>query len=197
MFVRFFSLCLLMLALWPAPACAESAEEASLRRAAADGAIVRLHILAEDDSPAAQARKLRVRDAVLAAYGEALAALPDSADAAYAWLQAHAEDMRLVAEDAARAEGFDGPVTAEVGWLTLPAKRYGAVLLPEGDYRGLRITLGAGEGRNWWCVLFPRLCLAAAGEEPWQAAERDEGAADAVPLRADSLKVLRCWLLWP
>lgn len=174
------------------------AEEAALRRAATRGEVIRLHILAEDDSAAAQARKLRVRDAVLEAFGEALRGLPDEPDAVYEWLAQNAEAMRLAAEQAARSEGFAGKVGAEVGWLRLPAKRYGAVLLPEGDYRGLRITLGAGAGRNWWCILFPQLCLAAAGEAvaPTDAGALAEAAADA-GYPADSLRVWQNWLLWP
>ena len=179
----FIALCLL-LALC-APAKGETGEEACLKDALANGELIRLHILARDDTREAQALKLAVRDAVLRAFSETMCG--DSADALYAELQQNAESMRLVAETTLRALGCADDVAAEVGVMTLPEKRYGDVLLPEGDYRALRLTLGSGEGRNWWCILFPSLCLATATEEPWQT-----GGV----WTWDAGRVLENWLLW-
>ena len=66
--------------------------------------------------------------------------------------------------------GFDGEVTVETGAFAFPDRVYGALFVPAGDYRALRVTLGEGGGHNWWCVLYPSLCVVDeaayyAGEE--------------------------------
>ncbi len=127
---------------------------------------IRLHVVAEDDGDAAQALKLKVRDAVLEAARPLLADCPD-ADAAWKRVCDNADALRLAAEDRARAEGFVGPVAAETGTFGFPDRDYGGVFVPAGEYRALRVVLGAGQGHNWWCVLYPTLCLqgdAAPGE---------------------------------
>lgn len=187
--------------------CSFSQEEARLWAAYQDGSLIRLHILAEDDSPRAQATKLSVRNAVLEAFSRSLSA--EDADTLYLLLQENAEAMRQVAEETARREGFTGSITAQVGVMTLPAKRYGQVCLPQGEYRALRITLGKGEGQNWWCVLFPSLCLAVADEEPWRtpAPQPQDGEAPSSPSQPsgcsepvivwDSQRIFQEWLCLP
>ena len=173
-----------------------TAEETTLQEAYESGQIIRLHILAEDDSPRAQKIKLAVRDTILAAFGEEIKkAGAMDADTVYALLVQRKEAMLAVAEQTARQYGFDGEVTAQVGVLTLPEKAYGDVTLPEGEYRALRITLGQGQGQNWWCVLFPELCLALASDEPWQVSPRQ--TASIAELEWHSLEVFRHWLLLP
>ena len=119
---------------------------------------VRLHVVAADDSDAAQALKLKVRDAVLE---RARALLANCDDPAAAWqaVNDNLDALEDAAELRARAEGFDGDVRAEAGVFDFPDRRYGDLLVPAGKYRALRVVLGAGEGRNWWCVLYPSLCL--------------------------------------
>lgn len=182
--------------LLPLNALGLTAEEAMLQRAFEDGEIIRLHILAEDDSPRAQQIKLAVRDTVLAAFGQEIAtAGAQDADAVYALLLKRQEAMRSLAEQTARQWGFDGPVTAQVGLLALPEKAYGEVTLPAGEYRALRLTLGKGEGQNWWCVLFPQLCLSLASEEPWQTLP---GQPEKTPdIHWESRTIFRHWLLLP
>lgn len=151
--------------LMPLTAIADSEEEA-LARAYLSGDIVRLHILADGDDAESQRVKLAVRDAVIDAFGDTLARSgAQGSDAAYKALGDNVEAIRAASLECARQNGFAGEVSAEVGVLWLPEKSYGGVYLPEGEYRALRITLGSGRGRNWWCVLFPRLCLAVAGSE--------------------------------
>lgn len=186
----------LLALLLPLNALGLTAEESVLQKAFEDGQIVRLHILAEDDSPLAQQTKLAVRDAVLAAFGQEIAtAGAKDADAVYALLSQQREAMCSLAEQTARQWGFDGSVTAQVGVLPLPEKAYGEVTLPAGEYRALRITLGKGEGQNWWCVLFPQLCLALASEEPWQTLP---GQPDKAPdIQWESRTIFRHWILLP
>lgn len=180
-----------------------TSEEQRLLEAYHSGELLRLHILADNDAPEAQQLKLAVRNAILTRFAAELNEAT-TADEAFARLCSLLPHMEALAADTVQRAGFDLPVSAEAGVLSLPEKRYGQVVLPEGDYRGLRITLGSGEGRNWWCILFPQLCLALADEAPWvsPAAASAEGLAEetAAPtpeFRWDSLRVLRCWLLWP
>ena len=76
----------------------------------------------------------------------------------------HLEGITLAAEDAVRREGFSDRVRAQVTEEYYPTRQYEGFTLPAGRYRSLRVTIGEGEGRNWWCVVFPALCLPAAGE---------------------------------
>ena len=119
---------------------------------------VRLHVLANDDGEVAQALKLEVRDAVLAC---AQALLRDCGDAEAAWRTVN-DNLDALA-DAARARarecGYEGAVRAETGVYPFPDRQYGGVTVPAGDYRALRVVIGAGAGHNWWCVLYPSLCM--------------------------------------
>lgn len=122
--------------------------------------LVRLHVLAHSDAPEEQALKLRVRDAVLD-YLAPLLADTRSADDAQTLLARELDGIRAAA--AAAAEGR--PVTVTLGEERYPTRDYAGFSLPAGRYRSLRISLGAGQGHNWWCVVFPPLCLAAAQRE--------------------------------
>lgn len=184
---------LLVLLLPPAAAAGApyTAQERALLEAYESGQIIRLHVLADGDDAESQRVKLLVRDALLGAFGGMLSeAAETDADAVYAALQSHVDEMERAARECALANGFEGSVTAEVGTLHLPAKTYGRVTLPEGSYRALRVTLGSGQGRNWWCVLFPRLCLAASGEEA-------EKSSQPLRLTWDAERIFSQWLIFP
>ena len=143
-----------------------TAEELQLADAYRKGELIRIHIIANSDSPEDQALKLNVRDAIIEAFGQMMSnAGMQNSEAVYAFLQQHTEQMQTVALERCAQEGFAGGVTAETGLMFLPPKQYGSVVLPEGKYRALRITLGRGEGQNWWCVLYPQLCLALSSTE--------------------------------
>ena len=124
---------------------------------AAERDYVRLHVIAADDTPAAQALKLKVRDAVLAAARELLRDA-DSADAAWHLTGEGMDALEAAALACARSAGYAGPVRCEIGVFPFPSRTYGDVFVPAGNYRALRVILGEGEGRNWWCVLYPSLC---------------------------------------
>ena len=133
------------------------------RQASIAGSLVRLHVLAVSDAPEEQAVKLRVRDAVLAYLAPRLKNAEDAAGAG-AVLQSALDGIRAAAE--AAAEGRTVHVT--LGEERYPTRDYGGFSLPAGRYRSLRVVLGEGKGRNWWCVVFPPLCLAAAEKETMQ-----------------------------
>ena len=119
---------------------------------------VRLHVVANDDSDAAQALKLKVRDAVLDA-ARGLLMDCESADGAWAVVNDSLDVLGDAARVRARAEGYAGAVRAEAGVFDFPDRVYGETTVPAGRYRALRVVIGEGEGHNWWCVLFPSLCL--------------------------------------
>ena len=119
--------------------------------------LIRLHVVAEDDSAAAQKLKLELRDVCLRC-AEVCIGDAEDADTAYMRLERHLEDFRQACEDRARELGFEGEIAAEAGTFDFPDRIYGDARVPAGKYRALRITIGGGEGRNWWCVLYPNLC---------------------------------------
>ena len=124
------------------------------------GEVIRLHVIAASDSAEDQRLKLQVRDAVLEQAEQWLAGV-DNREEAEAILRVHLMDLRDLAEETVRREGYDYAVEA---WLTpeqYPTRDYGAFALPGGDYLSLRVILGDGAGHNWWCVVFPPLCTAA------------------------------------
>lgn len=119
--------------------------------------VVRLHVLAVDDSDYEQALKLRVRDAVLARLAPVLEGVTDR-DAAREILAGRLQEIAETA--AAVSEGRK--VSVSLGPESYPLRRYEGFVLPAGTYESLRVVLGEGEGHNWWCVVFPPLCLSAA-----------------------------------
>lgn len=120
---------------------------------------VRLHVLANSDSAADQALKCKVRDAILDATVDWDATTPAEARRL---AQESLPRLQAVAEQIVAAEGHDYPVAVEMGRTYFPTRQYDAVTLPAGNYEAVRVLIGAGEGQNWWCVLFPPLCVGAA-----------------------------------
>ncbi|MBE6925485.1 MAG: stage II sporulation protein R [Ruminococcaceae bacterium] len=125
--------------------------------------VIRLHVVANSDTEADQAQKLRVRDAVNA-YLMDLLENANSADDARKVISSHLTELEATAKDVLKAEGSDFAVHATLTEETFDVREYDTFTLPSGVYSSLRIELGAAEGRNWWCVVFPALCLPAAGE---------------------------------
>lgn len=124
--------------------------------------LVRLHVVADSDSAEDQELKLLVRDAVLDC-ARGLLCECESADAAYAILTENLGALESAASACAADNGFDGTVCAQTGVFEFPERDYGGVTVPAGEYRALRVTIGSGEGQNWWCVLYPTLCVSAEG----------------------------------
>ena len=122
--------------------------------------LVRLHVLAVSDEPKEQAVKLRVRDAVLEYLSPRLAGVRD-AESAGVILSDALDGIRAAAEGAAEGR----PVRVTLGEERYPTRDYAGFSLPAGRYRSLRVVLGEGQGHNWWCVVFPPVCLSAVQRE--------------------------------
>ena len=123
--------------------------------------VVRLHVLANSDSEEDQALKLRVRDRVLAETEVLLKSSSDREDAAHRLEDALPELERLASEEITES-GYDYPVSIRLEETAFPTKTYDGFTLPAGEYLALRVLIGAAEGQNWWCVVFPPLCAAAS-----------------------------------
>ncbi len=123
--------------------------------------VIRLHVLANSDSEEDQALKLKVRDAVLART-EGLLSTAATKEEAEAILSASLAELRAVAEETVRQNGEEQGVRVTLSWEEYPTRRYEKMAFPAGEYLSLRVMLGEAEGENWWCVLFPPLCLTAA-----------------------------------
>ena len=127
-------------------------------RASAQSEYIRLHIVADSDSLWDQVIKLCIRDDVRR-YTAGLFNDIDSADEAWQLLLAHQEEVLEAVQASSRRYGYHGDIVLQTGVFPFPDRTYGGELIPAGDYRALRITLGEGAGRNWWCVVYPSLCL--------------------------------------
>ena len=134
--------------------------------------VIRLHVIANSDSPEDQALKLRVRDRVLARAQEILEQSADMKQAEQA-LTAALPELTREARETLAAEGCAQPVQAQLEPAEFPTKDYDGFSLPAGKYLALRVIIGQGAGQNWWCVVFPSLCTAAACQ--WQDAGRAAG----------------------
>ena len=125
--------------------------------------VLRLHVLANSDSSEDQALKLEVRDRILE---ETATLFKDckTKDEAREAVESNLDKIREVAEQTVRKAGYDYGVSVSLGEEEYPTKNYEECCFPAGEYLSLRVMIGEAEGENWWCVLFPPLCLDAAGE---------------------------------
>lgn len=122
--------------------------------------VFRLHIRANSDSEADQATKLAVRDALLPFTAELFADCNDMEDAVEV---AKSESSAIVSHiDSTLSDlGAEYSARISIGKEEFPERNYGGTVYPAGEYTALIVELGEGEGQNWWCVLFPSLCLSA------------------------------------
>lgn len=125
--------------------------------------VLRLHIPANSDSASDQCIKLKLRDHILTVYGEQLSCESDIS-AAKEHIQTLLPEIEADCKRFLQENGADYSATAELTEMYFSTRTYEDVTLPAGDYTALRITLGSGEGRNWWCVMFPPLCIPMVSE---------------------------------
>lgn len=129
--------------------------------------LIRLHVVARSDSEHDQEVKLSVRDAVLARTREIL----DGCDDPRSALQGALTEIEAAAQEQLKSLGEDENVTVRLGKELFPTRDYETFSLPAGVYESLRVTIGEGVGHNWWCVVFPSICLTASMDELEQAAQ--------------------------
>ncbi|MGJ7910905.1 stage II sporulation protein R [Neobacillus sp. LXY-1] len=179
-------------------------EAASKESIVIPGEAIRLRILANSDFEKDQAIKRKVRDAVNAQITLWVQDLT-SMDQARKVINTKLPEIQSIAEKVVLEQGSDQSVKVEFGKVQFPTKLYGQYLYPAGKYQAILITLGKGEGANWWCVLYPPLCfldfsngvavskgfdekqVAAAQSEPAEVVteQQDEVAQDKEPVKQD------------
>ena len=146
----FFLICAVVLSVLPVHGEAEIYES-----------VIRLHVLANSDSETDQRNKLAVRDAILPIAAENLTDCATRAEAS-ARLERLLPALESAAEQTLHNLGAPAPVTVTLGQERYPTRAYEGFCFPSGEYLSLRVMIGEAAGQNWWCVLFPSLCLSAA-----------------------------------
>ncbi len=131
--------------------------------------VVRLHVVGASNSEEDQAVKLQVRDAVIAYVEEAMSHVM-TVEEAKIWLHENLPGIEEAANDALQKLGLTDRAAVTFRAESFPVRHYDSFSLPSGVYDALRVTVGTGEGRNWWCVVFPSLCLPAVGESTEEVA---------------------------
>ncbi|MEA1961165.1 MAG: stage II sporulation protein R [Bacillota bacterium] len=126
--------------------------------------VLRLHVIANSDDPDDQALKLAVKDDIVTFMKKECVDV-ENANQAEDIARNKIPDMKTIAEKRIKSSGYQYPVEVYVGEYDFPTKSYGNLVLPDGRYDAVRVVIGRGEGKNWWCVLFPPLCLVSSSDK--------------------------------
>ena len=156
---------------------------ADTRQADIASKMLRIHIIANSDSVADQSEKLRVRDAVLSCTNRLLENVESLDDVRHIILE---NNNKIIA--AAQSETHY-PVMLELSEVDFPTRKYDNFTLPAGKYEALRVKIGAASGQNWWCVMFPPLCVTSC--EAIEVAEEAGLTADELDMIARGESVYR------
>lgn len=120
--------------------------------------IFRLHVIANSDSEEDQNLKYKVRDNLINYMNEKGSQFSTKEDV-MKYVKNNINEFKKIAEKTITKEGFNYPVTVEIGNFEFPQKKYGDISFPSGKYDALRVKIGNSSGKNWWCVMFPPLCF--------------------------------------
>ena len=142
--------------------------------------VIRLHVLANSDSEEDQSLKLLVRDSVLLESELILDGCTDK-ETAQKTITDNLDKLEAAAQKTVYDCGYDYPVTVYFNMEKYPTRNYESFCFPSGEYLSLRVCIGESEGQNWWCVLFPPMCLSAASEQKKEVAEDAFVAAGLTP----------------
>ena len=146
--------------------------------------VLRLHVVANSNSKEDQALKLKVRDKILE-LGEELFADCGTLAHTQAVIEDNLDRIQTYAEEQIHSLGYSYPVKVRLSNEEYPSKQYGSLCFPSGEYSSLQILIGDAVGDNWWCVLFPPLCLGAA-----TATTTNEDAFIQVGLNAEQYEII-------
>ena len=120
--------------------------------------VFRLHVIANSDSKEDQNLKYIVRDNLLNYMNEKCKNLSSKVDVIQ-YARNNLTEIKQIAKNTIKENGYNYPVTVEIGNFEIPTKKYGDISFPEGYYDALRVKIGKANGQNWWCVMFPPLCF--------------------------------------
>lgn len=125
--------------------------------------LIRLHVVGASDEEEDQRIKLQVRDAIVAYLQDDMQAIRNTQEAKR-YLQGKLSDLEQIANSVLNSAGVSDKATVTLGKENFPTRNYDTFSLPAGVYESLRVNIGNAAGRNWWCVVFPSLCLPATTE---------------------------------
>ncbi|MDR5587737.1 stage II sporulation protein R [Clostridium aquiflavi] len=120
--------------------------------------LIRFHVIANSDTNEDQSLKLKVRDEVIN-YLYPYLNKSDSLEESREIIKNNVEEVRSIAKKVIKENNYAYDVNIELSRENFPEKSYGNIVLPQGNYEAFRIIIGSGQGRNWWCVMFPPLCF--------------------------------------
>ena len=120
--------------------------------------LIRFHVLANSDSDEDQNLKLKVRDEVIS-YLQPKLKDSKSIQESEKIILNEEDKLMDICKETIKENGYDYDVSINLGYSKFPTKQYSSVVLPAGEYKALKIVIGKGQGRNWWCVMFPSLCF--------------------------------------
>ena len=120
--------------------------------------LIRFHVIANSDTEEDQSLKLKVRDKVVEALSEKLKGVT-SLEEAEIILNDNIDYVNNIAKDVILNNNYDYEVNTMLSYENFPDKVYGDYVFPQGNYEAFRVIIGSGQGRNWWCVMFPSLCF--------------------------------------
>lgn len=155
--------------------------------------ILRLHVVADSDAQEDQQVKLQVRDAIIGSLREGMEKLT-SPEEAYAYVEQMLPKLTQVANQVLHDAGFSQNAQVTLGQESFPVRHYDTFSLPSGVYHSLRVTIGSGQGHNWWCVVFPQLCMGATAEAFAQTAQESQ-MSDGLTGALTGDYEIRFWLL--
>lgn len=156
--------------------------------------VIRLHVLAHDDSDAEQTLKLKVRDAVSETAATLVGGVTDRDDALHR-LRNGLPQLEAAGQACVHEAGYTHAVRAELTEMYFTTREYDVGTYPAGVYDALRITIGDGAGRNWWCVLYPPLCVSAAMKSPTaeDVLTKSQRRVVSTPRYAVRFKIVEWW----
>ena len=157
--------------------------------------VIRLHVLANSDSPDDQELKYKVRNKIITTFNEEFEDINNKTESSNIIIE-KIHQIRCEAEEIIKEEGYNYDVDVYYGNYKFPRKIYKEIVLPEGYYDAVRIEIGRAEGSNWWCVMFPPLCFVDFGkdkEKPVFDIDTEERLQEILTLEEiEDIKTKRC-----
>lgn len=120
--------------------------------------LIRFHVIANSDSDEDQNLKLKVRDAIIN-YLQPKLLESESIEESESIIKKEYDELEKISKNIISENGYDYDVKVGIDYSEFPTKQYSNIVLPAGEYKALRIIIGEGKGKNWWCVMFPPLCF--------------------------------------
>lgn len=120
--------------------------------------LIRFHVIANSDNNEDQELKLKVRDNIIS-YLKPKLEKSDSISESEEIIKSEYENLYKISRETVKENGYDYDISVGIEYSNFPTKQYSNVVLPAGEYKALKVIIGEGKGKNWWCVMFPPLCF--------------------------------------